>query len=286
MKLIANIKDINSFNSLSILGVDCFLLSDRKFSSSPNGIGKNRIRKIVKLVHKNGREVIAKVDRLYQESEIEDLINYLLFLERIQFDYVLFSDVAIIQIIKENNLKLKTIYAPETLLTNSYDVKQLKADGISNCVISKDITLDNVYDIIKDNKEYCYYRFHGPVLISYSKRRFISIYLGYKKQRLNSYYLQEESRNNKMPIVEKNTGTWLYYGCLESLDKFNEMRQMPFAGLIIDNILYDDEYTIEVLKIYNSELTYQEKMKALKQLDNRIEYISISEIKKTQLDKE
>ena len=55
-------------------------------------------------------------------------------------------------------------------------------------------------------------------------------------------------------------------------------------------MLYDDQYTVEVIKIYkdvlNQKIDYQQALDKLLQLNDEIVYTEISEIKKTALDKE
>ena len=74
------------------------------------------------------------------------------------------------------------------------------------------------------------------------------------------------------------------------LNEIDNIFQQPLKGLVFDNMLYDDEYTIEVIKIYkdvlNQKIDYQSALDKLRQLNDKIIYTDISEIKKTALDKE
>ena len=77
---------------------------------------------------------------------------------------------------------------------------------------------------------------------------------------------------------------------MQSLNEIDNIFQQPLKGLVFDNMLYDDEYTIEVIKIYkdvlNQKIDYQSALDKLRQLNDKIIYTDISEIKKTALDKE
>lgn len=218
------------------------------------------------------------------------MLAFLQYLDVIAVDEILFSDLTIKMLADQYALKMKTIYAPETLLTNKYDVRQLQLDGFDSCVISKDIPLTEMFDIAASNKDYCYLRIHGPILISYGLRRFISVYLNEFKEYTDNYYLCEEHRETRLPVVEKESGTWLYGYTLQSVNEIVNICQRPLKGIIFDNMLYDDEYTIAVIKIYEDvigqKLDSQKALEKLMQLNEKIIYTDISEIKKTALDKE
>ncbi len=290
MVIVASVFEEKSLKALEKLSVTHILVNELNFSSGVNGFDLEGLRSITDKAHQLGLKVIVKADRLFDQSELKKLVSFLEYLEKIEVDEILFSDLTIKMLVDKYNLNLKTIYAPETLLTNKYDVQELKKDGFDCCVISKDIPLADMFEIALSNKDYCYLRVHGPILISYGLRRFISVYLDDFKEYTDNYYLCEENRETKLPIVEKETGTWLYGYTLQSISEINNIFQQPLKGIIFDNMLYDDQYTVEVIKIYkdvlNQKIDYQQALDKLLQLNDEIVYTEISEIKKTALDKE
>ena len=290
MNIVVSVFKEQSLTTLKKLNVTHILVNEMKFSSGTKGFDLKGLKTITAKAQQLGLKVIVKADRLFDQSELEELVSFLKYLQLIKVDDILFSDLTIKILVDKHKINLKTIYAPETLLTNKYDVQQLKIDGFDSCVISKDIPLSDMYEIALSNKDYCYLRVHGPILISYGLRRFVSVYLNEPKEYTENYYLREEHRETLLPIVEKETGTWIYGDTLQSLNEIDNIFQQPLKGLVFDNMLYDDEYTIEVIKIYkdvlNQKIDYQSALDKLRQLNDKIIYTDISEIKKTALDKE
>ena len=193
MKYIVAIKSDSCLAQLKQLQVNDVIVSDSYYSSS---ITDNDISKTIELIQKVKNAnlgCIVRVDRLYDQKEVEELSQYLLLLEKNKVDALLFS-----------------------------------ADKVNN---------------------YCYLRVFGEVLISDSKRRFVSIYLNKYQQYKDGYYLQEENRDIKMPLVEKESGFWLYGYMLHSLDKIKEIVASDYAGIIFDQVFMDDLYQLEVVKI-------------------------------------
>jgi len=290
MDIMVSLHTAEFLEQLKNFDVTHVMVNDESFSSGSTGLSLPQLKEMVEKIHTYGFKAVVKVDRLYDQSEIEELKSYLRFVDECHGDMVLFSDITIKVLVEKLGLQLECIYAPETLLTNQYDVQQLKEDNFSGCVISKDIPLTDVYDIAQFNPGYCFIRAHGPILISYSKRRFISVYLNDYKEYRDSYYLKEENREVKLPIIEKEKGCWVYGYTLESFEEISNIAGKPFRGIIVDNILSDDQYTLKCVELYNAVLKgamdSSTALERLKELDQNIEYTSINDIKKTFLEKE
>ncbi len=289
MKIAVSQKSDKYLSKLKNYDVTDIIISDDHFSSAVKGLDNEGLKEMTSKIHDNDLNCIVRVDRLYQESELEGLKEYLKYLESISVDAILFSDIALNTIIKEDKLNLKAIYAPETLLTNSYDIEELKNDGIDNCVISKDIPFDNMLDIAHKVKDYCFLRVFGEILISYGRRRFISAYLRKLEEYREDYFLQEETRTQLLPIVEKEDGTWLYGYCLQSFKELDKISDSDLTGIIIDEVFKEDDFTLEIVRLHhdllNKKITVETALERLKEIDNR-EYCSLSEVKQTILEKE
>lgn len=265
------------------------IIADCRFSSAVTdyGITREAISEIKKL----GFEAVVRLDRLYEEEELDDLEEYLRHLVDIGADRIIYTDLGVHVLMERNQLRMKGIYAPETLLTSANDIASLRKDGIDSCVISKDIPLRDVYAIMNRLPQYCLVRVHGPILIACSRRLYINAYLETDgKEYTDHYYLQEETRTDRLPIVEKETGSWLYGPCLQSLGEIGYLLVQPCRGVIIDNAMYDDEYTLSVMKLYdhvlNGFMTPEEAYRQLQYLDTDIRYLDINELKETWLEKE
>ncbi len=280
-----NVENISNINSNLVKGI---ILADKQFSSAitTSSISKQDIE----LIHQFKYRAFVKMDRLFEEEELDVVREYLMKLESFNVDEVIYTDIAIKVLIEELGLKLNGIYAPETLLTNYCDIESLKAEGVSGCVISKDIPLRDVYMVIQNVPGYCSLRIHGPILVAYSRRQYINAYLDSNKEYLKNYFLQEETRESKLPIIEKSTGNWLYASCLQSFSEIKYLKDSPVVNLLIDNCFYEDEYTLKVVDLYdavvNNLLSPEQALENLKQIETTIDYMDINELRETWLDKE
>ncbi|MBE6125752.1 MAG: hypothetical protein E7186_05425 [Erysipelotrichaceae bacterium] len=263
---------------------DAFIMADRMFSSSYD---QNDLKECIKAAHRLNRKLYVRCDRLYDQNELEALEGFLVNISEWGADGIIYSDIGVFSLLEKLSISCKGIYAPETLLTNYRDIADLKDDGVEGCVISKDIPLDDVIEIAENCPEYCYLRIHGPILIAYSHRRYIASYLQEDREHAEGYYLQEETRDTRLPLVEKKEGSWLYGTVLQSLNVIKMLEEKPFAGFIVDNVFDDDEETLRILDLYEKVIKGTlDGRTALNQLDGSREYTAIEDVRKTWLDKE
>ena len=262
---------------------DGFIVADRQFSSSADC---NDLKESVINAHRIGRKLYVRCDRLYEQQELPDMEEFLKFVDEIKADGIIYSDIGVFKLMKKLGVSYQGIYAPETLLTNYFDIEDLKNDGVDGCVISKDIPLQDVYDIAERCPDYCFLRIHGPILIAYSRRRYIASYLQNEEEHTDGYFLQEETRDTLLPLVEKKEGSWLYGTVLQSLSVYSEMLKKPFRGFIIDNINEDDEKTLKVLELYRQAAQGKDVLNELLLENSEMEYTAIEDVRKTWLDKE
>ncbi|MBR0138515.1 MAG: U32 family peptidase [Erysipelotrichaceae bacterium] len=276
-----------SLEALKERKVTAVIVNGNGFSSFDDATD---IKALKEECEKIGLKVWVRMDCLYEEKEIDDVRRYLHYLDEIKVEGVMFTDLAVNEIALQDGLSFKRTYTPETLLTNTYDVSLLCED-MDYCVISQDITLKDIMEIIDGNRDRCMLRIHGPILLSYSKRHFISAYLKDKKDEYrDGYYLIEETRTNKMPIVQGERGTWLYGNVLESLSEIKMLNESPLAALIIDNNLYGESYNLAVIDLYNAvaegKIDHDEAYEKLRELDPEIGYTELSNVQESWLDKE
>ena len=286
-QLYVAINDLSTLNKLNKEMVSGVIVNSASFSS---GLSSHELSDILEAFNTTDFKCIIRLDRLYNEEEIEEIKERLKQLADNGIYGVLCTDLAVKVIVEEMKLDLKVIYAPETLLTNYLDIQELRNEGFDHCVISKDIPLNDAYEIINQVPDYCWLRIHGPILLSYSLRRFVSSYLEKPDNEPGLYELQESTREDRLPFIEKKEGSWLYGTCLESFSEFNKLQELPVAGLLIDNAFMNDENTLKVLelyeKVYKDPLFAPEALKELAEYDETVEYSSLREIKKTILEKE
>ena len=219
-------------------------------------LNTNEIRIINNYCKANKKKIYVVIDNFISEDEKADLKDYLGFINSLDVDGIYFHDLGIYTMAKEFDLVSKLIYDGKSVLCNSLDTRFMLHKGIDSVMISRELTLEEIKGIAKNNPRQIDVQLFGHLRMSYSKRKFLKNYFReidteYDYLGKETMYLIEEKRDYKMPIVEDENGTYIYTDYIvEMSEELVELRPMIKRG-IIDTIFIDDENLIlEVCREY------------------------------------
>lgn len=179
------------------------------------------IREIVS--DKGSKEIYVLVNRIIEQDEIETVRVVLKELLKLDIDGVVVMDMGILQLAKEDGYLDRVVFSPSTYLTNKDSASYLASLGVKRLVLSKEISLNNIFEI--KNNVLCDVEIttYGYRNIFYSKRHIKTLY----KEMYDASdfsYLKEEKRVDLFPIEESNRGTFVFsskklslWECLERL---------------------------------------------------------------------
>ncbi len=214
---------------------------------------------------KHGVKMYVLVNRFFVEEEIEALRKHLQLLKELDVDGIYFGDECVLYEADLLGIKDKLIYNPDTLITNHGDVQYYLDDGIQMVTISKEITLSEICTIAQKVNGNCEVLIHGRLNMLHSKRNLLTNYMSFLEREDKVHdnmhlYIMEEKRDEKMPIVEDETGTHIFSGF--TLASFEELQDMVNAGIRhfrMDGIFHNIDYVLEALKLYKEVLDGKRK---------------------------
>jgi len=205
------IVDVLGIEKLSKYKVDGIIINSIDYSIFSNTkFNYEEIEKINNFCKVNKVLSIVAIDKIFSENDLNNLTVFIEKLEKINIDYYIFSDLAIIDIFNKKKLLKKLIYKPNTLVTNYLDAEFLNNMGL-NFFVSNEISLEDISQISsKTNLSIEIYGYHP---IFYSKRRSLrnfSEYLNNIEIVNKTKYLKEELREELYPIYEYNDVSIIY----------------------------------------------------------------------------
>ena len=213
----------------------------------------------------------VSMNSLIDEDGLKKLDAYMDLLKELDVDGIYFSDFAILNKAYAKDMQKKLIYDPYNLNTNQKDVGFFAEYNIP-CVLAREITLDEVVDIIKIHPFMCDMQIFGHLRMSESKRKYISNYfrnfnINENPEGKETYRLKEENRDYRMPIMEDEYGTCVYTDYVFAM--FSELEKVSkyINHAIIDDLFLDseviNEYIRNLPKIDNSTVeVIKESMEA------------------------
>ena len=217
-ELIAPLFEVNQITELFQAGANALTFSCAFFATKENCyFTRDDFTQAVERCHELGIKAYTFINRIFVEDELEKLEEYMKWLKDVRVDGIYYCDHAVYMAARKYDLTSRLIFSQDTILTNSYDIQAYLNTGIRRCVISCDITLEELVEIVSVNHD-CEVMIHGHLNLADSKRELIQVYSDEINEDNNRgvYTIIEESREQKMYIFEDSHGTHIFTSeCLQ-----------------------------------------------------------------------
>ena len=235
---------------------DCYLLGNEAFSVRYNHcFNIEELRKAKEIIKSMNKEMFFNVNKIFQETDLDNLRGYLSFLKELEVDAILFSDFSVYQISKELGIENKCIMYHETYPLNTLDLEVILSFNLKGVIISKEVELDMLRNTSKFNNVGIIA--FGHIEMFNSKRKLLETYSdenNLNKDYVKSYNvkIKEMTRDNLYPLYQDDNGTNIFTSFVYSaLKDFKELLSLNMEYFIIDTIFLDQEYSLNVLNIFN-----------------------------------
>lgn len=159
-------------------GADAVYLGGVNYSLRANA--KNftlkEIKEGVNYAHEHNAKVYITVNIVFHNNDVNDLPNYLKELEKIGVDAVIFSDPLVIDMIKNNNLKLEMHLSTQASILNKDAAKYYIKQGVSRIVLARECSKKDIKNIIDETGVEVECFIHGAMCTNVSGRCVLSNY--------------------------------------------------------------------------------------------------------------
>lgn len=192
-------------------------------------------------------DVIVVLNRFYFEADLGELENILIELDKRGVRRLLFSDFAVLNLVQRNKLSFYCICQTDTTMTSSRDIQQMFTYGAHECVIARELTLDESCYILDHTEGNIGIHFFGYPLMSSSRKHHLQNYFNFVKKPIDfseAVWLKEQNRKEYYLSVEDQHGNSMYYGHVVSPYRDIERLNRANVTLYYDTIGLD---TMDVL---------------------------------------
>lgn len=221
-----------------------------KYFTTGYNFEMEELKIISEYVKSHNRKVYVVMDNFISEDEKMLLYEYFDYIDGLDVDGIYFHDLGIYDVAKSYGMLSKLIYDGKQVLCNSLDTAFILDRGIDSVVLSRELTLQEISSIVKNNEGRVDLQVFGHLRMSYSKRKFLTNYFNeinkeYDYLNKKTLSLVEEQRNYRMPILEDDYGTTIYTDFI--FEMFNEIASLkPFLKrAIVDTLFIEDEGLIQ-----------------------------------------
>lgn len=177
-ELLAPAGDLERLKIALLYGADAVYFGGALFGLRANAINftKEDIIEATNFAHNLNKKVYITVNIVLHNKEAKFLIDYLKELDEIGVDAIIVSDLAVLQLAKENtNLEIHISTQQSTL--NYEAIKYLKKLGATRIVLGREASSEEIKEIIDKVDIEIESFIHGAMCASYSGRCVLSNYL-------------------------------------------------------------------------------------------------------------
>ncbi len=269
-ELLVTPQSIEHITALLEAGADAFVIGEQKFGLRLAGdFTVAQVEEATKLIHAAGKKVYVAVNALFHNDRLDALDEYLVEMQRIGVDALLFGDPAVIIAVRENNVTIPLHWNPETTATNFFQVNYWGKRGSKRAVLARELSVDEVIEIKENTKHEIEVQVHGMTCMFQSKRALLGNYFLYRDEAMEienrkenkNMFLHDKERKNKYPIYEDMNGTHIFSPndmCI--IEELNELFEAGIDSFKIDGVLQTFDYTVTVTKLYRQAIdTYFEQ---------------------------
>ncbi len=265
IELLAPAGNMEKLKTAFHFGADAVYLAGKRYGlrAFADNFDDCQIAEAVAYAHNLGKKVYVTLNIFANNTDFDDLKNYLEVLQNAQVDAVLVSDVGVFSFVKQNcNIPIHISTQANT--TNKHAVKFWKDQGAERVVLAREVPLKeiaNVHAFCPDVQLETFV--HGAMCISYSGRCLMSNYLTHRDSNRGEcvqacrwqWEVKEVGRSDAMPVMEDERGTYIFNS--KDMNMLAHLPQIIDAGVVslkIEGRMKSPFYVATVVNAYRRAL--------------------------------
>ena len=225
----------------------------------------------------NKYQLFISINKNLFNNELADLKEKLIELSHLPIMGILFYDLGVLNIVRENNIPVNLVWHQTHMVTNYNTCNFYYEKGVEYGFLANEITLDEIIEIKKHTNMKLMVNCFGYPIMSHSRRMLLTNYFKSIQKEKEDRVYHLENMDEDYLLKESKNGASILYGKL-----INGTR--PLFDLVENNIDYcvldmqevDQKIGVEVLNKYQyivknySTITADEKENIIKDMNNLI----------------
>lgn len=177
-ELLAPAGDFERLYFAFLYGADAVYFGGQNFGLRANAKNFNleEIKKATEYAHSLGKKVYVTVNIVFHDNDFAGLDEYLKYLDEINVDSIIVSDIAVIKRVKELGLNLAMCLSTQASTMNSRAVKFWRDLGVTRVVLAREASREAIRRI-KDTGIEVEAFIHGAMCTSFSGKCILSNYM-------------------------------------------------------------------------------------------------------------
>ncbi len=223
----------------------------------PYSFSNDELSELVKLVHERGKKVTVAVNALMHNDHINGIKEYLKFLEALKVDQITVGDPGVVQVMRNEGIKLDFIYDAQTLVTNARQINFWAKRGASGAVLARELTQVELKAIAEKTDVPLEILVYGATCIHQSLRPLVENYFNFTNQeedmsKERGLFLSEPKRKEtQYSVYEDRNGTHVF--ATDDINLMPHIKDLYADGLTrwkLDGIFTPGHALVEITKLF------------------------------------
>lgn len=178
IELLAPAGSLEKIKYAFMYGADAVYFGYKNYSLRANAknLDLDEIKTAVDYAHSLGKKVYVTVNIVFHNEDFKGLKDYLIYLSKIQVDAIITSDVAVMNMIRENNIDLCIHVSTQASILNYEAALFYKGLGATRVVLAREATKEDIKRIKRETGLEIECFVHGAMCTSISGRCVLSNY--------------------------------------------------------------------------------------------------------------
>jgi len=246
-------------------GADAVSVGEQRFGLRlPGDVTIADMREAVRIAHGKGAKLYAVCNNIMHNDILPELPGYLRRLSECGVDAVVFGDPAVLIAMREAEVRLPLHWNAEMTSTNYASANYWASKGAVRVVLARELNMDEVIEIKRNVSIAVEVQVHGMTNIYHSKRALLTNYFRHVGASAESvgtgadrrlFLVEEERRNDKLPIFEDRNGTHVMSPddiCM--IENLHELMAACIDSFKIECLLKPIEYNETVVRCYRQAI--------------------------------
>lgn len=226
MKFIIIPNDIKELDLYKNKGADTFIFGLEDYCINYPSLSLEKIKEL-----SQDTKLFIAINKNIFNSELEDVKNKLIELSKLPILGVLYYDLGILNIVKNENIPIDLVWHQTHMVTNYNTCNYYYDKGVKYGYLANEITLDEILEINQRTSMNLMVQVFGYPIMSHSRRSLLSNYFkSLGKEKKNRIYHLKEKEDTYL-LKENKDGASILFGKLINGTK-------PLFDLIQNNISY------------------------------------------------
>ena len=198
------------------------------------------------------------INKMIFNNELDSLFKVLKELENIKVDGVFFYDLAVLNLIRENNLSINLIYNGTHMVTNSDTINLYNDLGVKGAYLSNEITKEEILNIRSNTKSDLFILLLGNPVVAMSRRSLLTSYFANKnKSKSDLITIKEPKSGQEFLVKEDSNGTTFFYN--KRLNLSNVYKELKDSGINYGIIEQGDYSSLEYKELINAFVNFDKE---------------------------